>query len=232
MPKPHLLLVHGALGSASQFESWIQPLEKNFQLWLPEFEGHGQTPQKENRPFKMQTFADNLFDFISKNNLVQPCIFGYSMGGYAALVLEQHKANTFSKIFTLATKFEWTIETATKEAGMLNPEKIKQKVPAFAELLSQRHSTMPWEELLFKTAEMMQDLGANPALNEENLNEIKIRVRLGLGDRDQMVSHLETDRVFRSLPNSELQMFPKTGHPLEKVDIQMISEAISHFFLN
>ena len=43
------------------------------------------------------------------------------------------------KVFTLATKFEWTPDIAQKEIKMLDAAKIAEKIPAFAQLLEKRH---------------------------------------------------------------------------------------------
>ena len=54
------------------------------------------------------------------------------MGGYVALQLANKHPKYVQKIITLGTKFAWDKETAAKEVKMLNPEKIEEKIPAFA----------------------------------------------------------------------------------------------------
>jgi hypothetical protein len=55
-------------------------------------------------------------------------------------------------------------------------------------------------------------------------------VRIGVGDRDRMVSLEEWVEAYRSLPRGELQIFPKTPHPLEKAPLSNLIHAMVDFF--
>ncbi|TSA49473.1 MAG: alpha/beta fold hydrolase [Sphingobacteriales bacterium] len=136
--KPPLILLHGAIGATSQFNSFTDLLSQSFTIYTFDFEGHGQRPFN-NRPFRIEHFAENLSEFIEEYQLQPADIFGYSMGGYVALYLAATRPEYIHHIYTLATKFDWDTETATKESAHLNPEKLKEKVPQFAHALELRH---------------------------------------------------------------------------------------------
>lgn len=136
--KPALLLLHGALGAKSQLEPLKKIIENDFEIHLLNFEGHGD--KNSNNDFSIELFAKNLLDFLNENNVEKVNIFGYSMGGYVALQLATQHPKRFEKIVTLGTKFKWSPEEAAKETRMLNPEKIEEKVPAFANYLNQLHT--------------------------------------------------------------------------------------------
>jgi hypothetical protein len=70
LDKPDLLLLHGALGSKSQFSPLIPFLENKFQIHTLDFEGHGGSPDK-NRSFGFDTFAENVLDYLNENSI--PC---------------------------------------------------------------------------------------------------------------------------------------------------------------
>ncbi|MGE3802992.1 MAG: alpha/beta fold hydrolase, partial [Candidatus Kapaibacterium sp.] len=122
------------------------------------------------------------------------------------------------------------IETSAREVKMLDPEKIEQKVPHFAEALKQRHGEDRWKRVLEKTAEMMVNLGDSPELPYEEFQQIEQAVRLSLGDRDHMVSIEETIEAYRQLPKSELAILPGTGHPLESIPVDYLCTEITRFF--
>lgn len=115
---------------------------------------------------------------------------------------------------------------------MLDVATIQAKVPHFAEMLAQRHHGNEWKEHLSRTAQMMQELGQKPALEIDDFAKIKTQVRIGIGDRDNMVSLEETIEVYRKLENAELFILPKTAHPLEKINVAKICEEIGSFFLD
>src|SRR6185312_9159050 len=106
---------------------------------------------------------------------------------------------------------------ASREIQMLNPEKIAQKLPAFAEALQQRHAPNDWKVLLEKTAAMMLALGADNTLKTADYAGIATPALILLGDRDKMVSLEETVAVYKALPNARMSMLPATQHPIEQI---------------
>ena len=127
MSEADLLLLHGALGSKSQFSSLISLLEETFQIHTLDFEGHGSSPLRD-RAFRDQHFAEDVLDYLKKNSLQSVDVFGYSMGGHVGLYLAKNHPERIHRIFTLATKYLWTPEIADREARYLDAERIVKKV--------------------------------------------------------------------------------------------------------
>lgn len=225
-----LLLLHGALGASAQFANLATILSDKFDIHTLDFEGHGSRSSLSVNPFRIEYFAENIIHYLDENSIDKCDIVGYSMGGYVALHLASQLPERISRIFTLATKFRWNPETSVKEAGFLDAEKIQVKVPKYAEFLQSLHGDS-WKENLSATREMMIYLGDNPLLTPSVLSGIQTKVRIGLGDRDAMVSIDETIEAYKALPNGELQVFPNTPHPLEKVNADIFASAIIQFFI-
>jgi esterase/lipase len=227
---PKIILLHGAIGAADQLLPLQIELEKRGAMCFPfEFSGHGETPVNQTG-FGIQQFADEFKNFILVNNLQQAHVFGYSMGGYVALYLASNEANLLGNIATLGTKFDWNPETALKESKMLNAEQIELKVPKFAEALEARHGVTNWKKLLSLTAQMMIDLGNYNLLSEEKLKSIENKIMLGLADNDNMVSYEETKHVFNQLKNKQFYMLPNTKHPIESVNVDLLSHLLLDFY--
>ena len=229
MKKSDLLLLHGALGSKGQFDPLIPLIENNFVVHTLDFEGHGSTPAIHSN-FRDEHFMENIVDYMDKHNLSCVDIFGYSMGGFVALCLAAKIPQRLRRVFTLATKFNWTPEIAAKEITHLDAEIIEKKVPRFAQTLSERHKAEGWKNVLARTREMFMHISSHRTLAEPEFKNMLHPVRLSLGDRDQMVTMEETLEVFRMLPNGQLQIFPCTPHPFEKVPLKPLAEAIISFF--
>ena len=153
------------------------------------------------------------------------------MGGYVGLYIAKHFPEKVIKLYTLATKLNWTIETAAKDASMLNPTIIKEKVPKYALALEQLHGPN-WEILMQKTAQMMLHLGENPTLKVADFEQITTPVLLSVGDKDAMVSIEETVNAYRKLANAELFVMPNTIHPIEKVNANELAHQIKRFMLS
>jgi pimeloyl-ACP methyl ester carboxylesterase len=229
MDKQHLILLHGALGAMDQFQPWLPLLQEHFRVHAFDFEGHGSKPF-EDRPFSIAHFAENLESYIEAHGLLQVNVFGYSMGGYVALYLARRKPELFGRIFTFASKLDWNPAGAAREVKMLDVPTILEKVPKFAQMLTARHHGNDWQQHLAHTAEMMIALGEKPALSSEDFAAIQVPVRIGLGDRDTMVTLEETIAAYRLLPQGQLFVMPATPHPIEKIDVKRICGEIVGYF--
>jgi pimeloyl-ACP methyl ester carboxylesterase len=221
----NVLLLHGALGSSVQLELVRLALEgKGHTVYDLNFSGHGGEPYAEK--FGIEEFAQEIQNFIVSSKLNNLTIFGYSMGGYAALWMTHQYPTLVQKVVTLGTKFDWSPEAAEKEIKKMDPEKIEQKIPAFARLLQARHAPNEWKELMSKTADMMNQLGDAPLLTEPILTQINTPVIIALGDADDMADCAYSERVAKLLPNAKFVLLSETPHPIEKVSVEMLVRLI------
>ncbi len=222
-----LLLLHGALGSKEQFKDIKERLSSDFEIHTLNFEGHGNRASSQG--FSMDLFANNVFDYLEENNIEKVHIFGYSMGGYVALCLAKKHPERVKKIITLGTKFAWNEETAAKEVKMLNPEKIEEKVPAFAKKLAAIHTYTDWKEVMRKTAMMMQELGNGKKLTLQELACIHHKVLIGIGSNDHMVSIEESKEHADALPNGGLKTLDDIPHMIDMIPVEKIQTMILDF---
>lgn len=218
-----VLLLHGALGSKTQLDPLKSELEKKGRrVYSMNFSGHSGQPFSAT--FGIETFAGDIERFVTENSISKTDIFGYSMGGYVALWFAHLHPEKVGKIVTLGTKFDWSVASAEKEVKKLNPEKIEEKVPAFARILQSRHQPNDWKELLAKTATMMTGLGARPLLNETILSTINHDVYVLLGDQDDMADKDFSLAVSKMVPQGSFDLLPETPHPIEKVKLSVIAD--------
>ncbi|WP_460501031.1 alpha/beta fold hydrolase, partial [Hymenobacter agri] len=152
--KPTLLLLHGALGSPATLGPLAEAFAGDFVVHTLAFAGHGGRPV-EAATFTLAHFAQEVLAFLAENETGPAHVFGYSMGGYAALLAATREPRRFASISTLGTKLDWTPEAAAAETRFLDPDKILAKVPAFAETLRQRHAPADWAAVLRATAALM-----------------------------------------------------------------------------
>lgn len=224
----HILLLHGALGSLEQFDKLQTQLSVNFIVHTFNFSGHGGLKIPKSG-FSIELFATDVLNYLDEKNISSINIFGYSMGGYVALHVAAHYPERIKSIFTLATKFDWSEASTSREVKMLNPEMMEKKIPSFVEILQEVHAPTEWKDVVQQTATMMQRLSENP-LVENDFEKIKIPVRLAVGDRDTMVMINETEKTYRALKLSSLLVLPNTTHPIEKVDVIRLANELNLYF--
>lgn len=93
----HILLLHGFMGSGSDWDRVRRNLEGKFRCltpditdYIPEFSG--------NSINYFEKTAKNLIEYLDNNNVVQCAVAGYSMGGRLALYLIAHNHHRFSSV--------------------------------------------------------------------------------------------------------------------------------------
>jgi pimeloyl-ACP methyl ester carboxylesterase len=226
--KRNLIILHGALGAALQFRSLAKLLQDDFEVHSIDFRGHGLNDSESD--FRIAHFAEDVEKYMKNNEISRPPVFGYSMGGYVALYLESTNPSYFEGIFTLGTKFDWNAESSEKEAGYLDPEVIREKLPSYASFLEDLHGPN-WAKNVLKTREMMLHMGNFPDLDPKKLGDVEARCLLSVGALDKMVTKDETERAARLIKRGSFRIWDAMPHPFEKADVSFLSQKIKEFFL-
>lgn len=220
MPDTPLLLLHGALGAARQFDAIVPRLGARPVLAL-DLPGHG-ARAGDDGAFTMDRFVDEVLAALDRHGLARARLFGYSMGGYVALLLAARHPARVASVTTLGTKLAWTPEAAARESRFLDPGAIAAKGPRFAEALAGRHGTERWGEVCRRTAALLAALGERPPLDDALYAALAVPVRLAVGDRDATVTLEETIGAYRAIPGAELAVLPGTEHAWEKVEDERV----------
>ena len=98
----HIILLHGALGSKEQVQPLAAALQPELQVHTFNFSGHGGRPFPDTA-FSIPLFAEQIAQYMHEKGIAQAYIFGYSMGGYAAMFLAKKHPEKVNKLITLAS---------------------------------------------------------------------------------------------------------------------------------
>ena len=225
-----LILLHGALGTSKQFDFILPQLNDYFDVHRLNFEGHGEAGPTDS-PFRVSHFVENVLGYMDEHGIGQANIFGYSMGGYVALVLAKDHPERVNAVATLGTILHWNKEIAERESKYLHPGKMVEKVPHFIEKLKERHLS-GWERVVNSTRDMLGYLGEHPSIEADDWKKIDCPIRFHIGDSDTTAGLDQTVAAYRKTDNSELMVLPKTGHPINEVDKDLVVYSLKQFFTN
>lgn len=220
------VFLHGALGTSQDLEPLMDILrEKKFQVQSLNFSGHGKESILPN-DFRIEHFARDLDTFITLNNIKNPVIFGYGIGGYVALYYQAfYESSHAAMICTYGTKFNWTEKSVQKELMYLDPNYIENKLPHIAELLTAKHGEN-WKQLVISTSHMMQNLEKLDGLRREDVEDISIPILFLLGDQDRVVTSEETTLTCSWIKGAKFKSISHSKHELERSNLKEIVDVI------
>jgi len=224
---PTILLLHGALNTSAQFAALSQKLNPYFDVHTLDFSGHGQVAF--DGELDMKVLVRDISQYLEQIEAGMCHIFGYSMGGYAALSFARSKPEKLGKIITLGTKWDWNPTTSAKEVAMLDPEVMVEKVPSYVAKLQAMFGEKNWINVVRNTAALMLDLGHGGGLKEEGFKKIETEVLILRGDEDKMVTAESSKEVVAWLQKGTYKEIAGAPHPLERVDVDVLVGEIVKF---
>lgn len=212
------LLLHGALGAATQFDGLIRFFSSEEPVFALDFPGHG--AQTTDGAFSLSLFSGSVLKFMDDHNIARANLFGYSMGGYVALHLASTHPERIRHVATYGTKMSWSPETAEQMNKMFDPEKIEAKVPQFARALESTHAD--WKSTCYKTAAFLQDLGNGKGIDWPAFSFIACPVSVGWGSEDNVVTEAESRHAAGLIPHGTFVELNGAKHQIELVDQHLL----------
>lgn len=80
---PPMVLLHGAWASHEWWKEQINDFSKEFKVYTPDLRGHGNSSDLE-KATSVEDFSHDLHSLIISENIENPCLVGWSMGGFVA----------------------------------------------------------------------------------------------------------------------------------------------------
>lgn len=210
-----LLLLPGLLGSLGQWQRFVEPLSAHFRLILMDLRGHGRSENNDPalEPARMVEDITGLLDHLG---VERAHVAGYSLGGYVGLMLHLSAPRRAPTLLLHATKFYWTGAAIAKMRQQLDPDTITAKAPGYASQLAGEHGAGRWRNLVRQTGDLVAQLGQT-GLTEGMVRHVQAPVLVSVGDRDELVSLPEAQRLSHALPEGQLLVLPGVRHPLASV---------------
>ncbi|CAG4993791.1 Esterase YbfF [Dyadobacter sp. CECT 9275] len=94
---PALIILHGVFGLLDNWLSISKTIaDAGYTLYLVDQRNHGRSPHEE--PMDYPTFAADLAEFITQQNLETPVLIGHSMGGKTVMEYAVNHPGTYDKL--------------------------------------------------------------------------------------------------------------------------------------
>ena len=84
---PHLLILHGLLGSSDNWQTLGKRYAESHHVWMLDARNHGRSPHEPVHTY--EAMAQDVVDFMDTQGIVKASLLGHSMGGKTVLLLSQ-----------------------------------------------------------------------------------------------------------------------------------------------
>jgi pimeloyl-ACP methyl ester carboxylesterase len=201
----------------------------NYSLLSLDFRMHGNSVAP--RPgFNIQDLCSDILRLSDHLGIERFHVFGYSLGGYAALCLEKIRPGRVRSLMMHGTKFYWDAASADSFARRLDPDFIERRQAKWAEQLRSLHDGQGpghWKRLCVAAADFVRTLPGT--FSDADIAAVHFPVQVSLGDRDDLVPLAEAASLARALPHGSLSVLPDTRHPIGACDPAILASQIDAF---
>ena len=208
-----LILLHGNGESSGYFVNQIDRFANEYRVIAVDTRGHGASP-RGNKPFTLETFADDLKNLLDSLNIEKANILGFSDGGNIAVIFAlKYPERVASLVLNGANLFHSGLKSS-----FLIPVKVLFAVFSLLSHFSRRAK---------RRSELLYLMAKQPNIQPERLSGIKCPVLVIAGTQD-VIKEKHTKLIAASLPDSSL-CFLKGGHSIAKTNSVEFNSAVEKF---
>lgn len=232
-----LIFLHGAMGTGKVWKPYVPILSNDFNLFLPDARGHGQT-ENPGKEIDLHLIADDIAGLIEALKLEKPFLCGWSMGGDVSLDIAMRYPDRISGLIVggVTHRISETYIASAKAMGLEGPgqvnfEQAEKNIPQLIKLWKTEHVQSPlhWKELVTQLSfEML-----NPTLpTEDDLKRVGVPTLIVWGDRDQFLPIEDAVALYRLIPNAQLAVVPNADHFVSRTNVKLFAEFVKEFVLS
>ena len=208
-----LILLHGNGESSGYFVNQIDRFANEYRVIAVDTSGHGASP-RGNKPFTLETFADDLKNLLDSLNIEKANILGFSDGGNIAVIFAlKYPERVASLVLNGANLFPSGLKSS-----FLIPVKVLFAVFSLLSHFSRRAK---------RRSELLYLMAKQPNIQPERLSGIKCPVLVIAGTQD-VIKEKHTKLIAASLPDSSL-CFLKGGHSIAKTNSVEFNSTVEKF---
>lgn len=208
-----LILLHGNGENSGYFVNQIDRFANEYRVIAVDTRGHGASP-RGNKPFTLETFADDLKNLLDSLNIEKANILGFSDGGNIAVIF--------------ALKYPERVNSLVLNGANLFPSGLKSSFLIPVKVLFAVFSLLShFSRRAKRRSELLYLMAKQPNIQPERLSGIKCPVLVIAGTQD-VIKEKHTKLIAASLPDSSL-CFLKGGHSIAKTNSVEFNSAVEKF---
>lgn len=189
--KEPFLLLHGNGEDGSYFEHQMDYFSDRYRVIALDTRGHGRSP-RGTKPFTMEQFACDLYDFMEGHGISSAIILGFSDGANIAM--------------KFAVKYPDKVKALILNGGNLNPKGVKRTVQFPIEIGYKAAKYFAAKSPDAKrNAEILGLMVHEPNIDPRELSKITAPTLVICGSHD-MIKESHTREIAENIPNAKLSI--------------------------
>ena len=225
-----LLLLHGGLGSITDFKKCIPILSKKYKVIAFDAPGLGRSEFADSiMTYKLM--ADYYSKAIDILKLDSTYVIGWSDGGNAALLHAKMRPDKIKKIaISGATyKLEGTTKESLEEINKFSDTVwVSKELKPWIKQYKEKSPSGNWKRYITEAKKMWFE---EIYFEKSTLYELNIPTLLVYGDRDMYYPELGLE-LHKAIKNSQFCILPNTSHDVFWEKPELISQLAMDFFSN
>lgn len=189
--KEPFILLHGNGQNSSYFQNQIDYFSTRYRVIALDTRGHGRSP-RGTKPFTIEQFSCDLYDFMEALEFSQAVILGFSDGANIAMKFAMNHPNR--------------VKALILNGGNLNPGGVKLTTQLPIEIgykIASRFASKSPEAK--RNAEMLGLMVNDPNIERNELSKITAPTLVICGSRD-MIRESHTKEIAENIPNAKLSI--------------------------
>lgn len=240
-----VLFVHGFPLDRKLWKPQLNGLSDLFQVIVPDLRGHGAS-EAPPPPYSMEVFANDLNSLLVRLGIKEKVVLcGLSMGGYICFEFYRQYPQRIAGLVLTATRSAADSAETRKQRDHAAAIAASQGINAVVEgMLPKLFSELNYQQkpdLVQFVKEMMLNislqglLGSLAAMRDRPdssplLDKINFPVLVIHGEKDQIVPVQEAEKMARTIPGADLEVFTDSGH-LPNLEQPVLYNHYMHKFL-
>jgi len=202
-----IVLLHGGFGYIDGFKKYIPVLSKKYKVIAVATRGYGKS-EMGNKKFSYGLLADDVKKVIEKECQGKAIIIGSSDGAMVAYVVASKYPEAVSKVVAMGGSLG---TSGYSKEGLdwlknFNSEEFESYRPDFKKIMPQPER---WADLIENLRFMWS---TEYILQFDDLKKIGRPMLLLYGDRDLYCTMGQIAKIYQSIPNAQLAVFPNSVH--------------------
>ena len=228
-----LVLVHGYLGGAEQWQSQINYFSQFFDVIAPNLPGFGSAMHLQGHD-RIEDMADSVLQLLNDLEIKNFMLLGHSMGGMIVQNIAYKQASRIKKLVLNGTgslgMMPNRFEPIAKSKERLAEEGVAKTIERIAATWFVDGAEHSGHKLLVDVGIKANHQAAMDGLDamanwdgRDKLKELTMPTLILWSDEDKSYRWLQVEYLWENLPNCRLAVIPKASHAaqLEKPEIYL-----------